>query len=94
MGMLRKAEKNERGGQDTDAPDKKKQTDKEKQKTLKKSPELTEQKEPRKARSVPEAMSHNPRPAVKNAPTPKKDREESPDTTEHKGRKLSESGLR
>ena len=94
MGMLRKAEKNERGGQDTDAPDKKKQTAKEKQKTLKKSPELTEQKEPRKARSVPEAMSHNPRPAVKNAPTPKKDREESPDTTEHKGRKLSESGLR
>jgi hypothetical protein len=57
MDMLRKAEKNEGGGRDTDAPDKKKQTDKVKQKTQKKSPEPSERKEHRKARSVREATN-------------------------------------
>jgi len=95
MDMLRKAEKkNERDGRDAGAPDKKKQTDKEKQKNPKKPPEPPERKEPRKARSVPEATSQNPRPVAKDAPAPKKDREKSPDTTEPKGRKLSGSESR
>jgi hypothetical protein len=81
MDMLRKAEKNEGDGWDTDAPDKKKQTDKEKQKILKKPPETPERKEPRKARSVCEATNQNPRPVAKDAPAPKKDREKSLDAT-------------
>jgi hypothetical protein len=77
MDVLRKAEKNEGDGWDTDAPDKKKQTDKEKQKTLKKPPETPERKEPRKARSVCKATNQNPRPVAKDAPAPKKDRKKS-----------------
>lgn len=92
--MLRKAEKNERDGRDAGAPDKKKQTDKVKQKNPKKSPEPPERKEPRKARSVREATDQKLRPVAKEAPAPKKDREKSPDATEPKGRKLSESGSR
>ena len=94
MEMLRKAEKNERDERDDAMLDKKKQTDKEKQKNPKKSPEPPERKEPRKAQSVREATSQNPRPVVEDAPAPKKDREKSPDATEPKGRKLSESGSR
>ncbi|MCA1716497.1 MAG: peptidoglycan DD-metalloendopeptidase family protein [Actinobacteria bacterium] len=93
MEVLRKAEKkNEHDGRNAGAPDKKKQADEEKQKNPKQSPEPPERKEPRKARSVREATSQNPRPVVKEAPAPKTDREESPDATEPKGRKLSESG--
>jgi hypothetical protein len=91
MDMLRKAEKNERDGRNAGAPEKK-QTDKEKQRNPKKSSESPERKEPRKARPVGEATSQNPRRAVKDAPAPKKHRKESPDATEFKGRKLSESG--
>jgi hypothetical protein len=64
MDMLCKAEKNERDGRDAGAPDKKKQTDKEKQKYTKKSPKPPERKEPRKARFVREATSKDPRPVV------------------------------
>jgi hypothetical protein len=80
MDMLRKAEKNEGDGRDTDAPDKK-QTDKVKQKTQKKPPEPPERKEHRKARSVREATNQNPRPVAKDAPVSKKDREKSLDAT-------------
>lgn len=95
MDVLRKAEKkNERDGRDAGTPDKKKQADKEKEKNPKKSPESPERKEPRKARSVREATSQSPRPVIKEAPAPKKDREKSPDATEPRGRKPSESGSR
>ena len=95
MDMLRKAEKkSERDGWDAGASNKKKQTDKEKQKNPKKSPESPERKEPRKARSVREATNQNPQPVAKDAPAPKKDRKKSPDATETKGRKLPESGSR
>ena len=95
MDVLRKAEtKNERDGRDADTPGKKKQADKEKLKNPKKSPESPERKEPRKARSVREATSQSPRLVVKEAPAPKKDREKSPDATEPRGRKPSESGTR
>jgi collagen type III alpha len=86
--MLRKAETNERDGQDAGAPDKKKQ------KNTKKSSEPPERKEPRKARSVREATSQDPRPIAKDAPASKKDQKESSEATEPKGRKLSESGSR
>ena len=72
--------------------DKKKQADKEKHRNLKKSLELSERKEPRKGRSVGEATSQAARRVVKDAPGTKKDRQGSPDATEPKGRKLSESG--
>jgi hypothetical protein len=92
--MLRKAKKNERDGWDASSPDKKKQMDKEKQKKPNKPPEPPKRKEPRKARLISETKSQTPRPVVKYVPTPKKDRKESLDATETKGRKLSESGSR
>ena len=79
--MLRKAEKNERDGRDAGVPDKKKQTDKEKQKNPKKPSEPPERKEPRKVRSIREATNQNSRPVAKDAPAPKKDREKSLDAT-------------
>jgi hypothetical protein len=98
MDMLRKAQKknkrDERDGRYAGAPDKKKQTDKEKQKTLKKPPDPPERKEPRKVRSIREATNQNSRPVAKDAPAPKKDRERSLDATWPKGRKLSEGGSR
>ena len=92
--MLRKAKKNERDGWDASSPDKKKQMDKEKQKNPNKPPEPPKRKEPRKARLISGTTSQTPRPVVKYVPTPKKDRKESLDATETKGRKLSESGSR
>jgi collagen type III alpha len=83
--MLHKAEKNERDGRDAGVSDKKKQ---------KKQVEPLERKGFRKARSVGEATTQNPRPVVGDAPATKKDREESPDATGPKGRELFESGLR
>ena len=92
--MLRKAKKNEGDGRDASSPDKKKQMDKEKQKNPKKPPEPPKRKEPRKARLISGTTSQAPRPIVEYVPTPKKDRKESPDATETKGRKLSGSGSR
>jgi hypothetical protein len=86
--MLHKAEKNERDGRDAGVSDKKKQ------KKQKKQVEPLERKGFRKARSVGEATTQNPRPVVGDAPATKKDREESPDATGPKGRELFESGLR
>ena len=91
--MLRKAKNNERDGRDTGASEKK-QLNKEKQKKPKKRADSSERKELRNARSFRETRFQSARPIVKNSPAPKKDREESPDATEPKGRKLSEGGSR
>ncbi len=83
--MRHRAEKNERDGRDAGVLDKKKP---------KKQVEPPERKELRKALSVGEATTQNPRFVVGDASASKEDREESPDAIGSKGRELSESGSR